>query len=501
MRPQFSRSVFLRGALGIAVAGVGFAGATRLPTSDATPDTGSSGANAGDLGSASGSSSGSADPKWRELKGKLRGRVVLPGDYGYPGVKEVFNTRFDNEMPAAIVQIADAQDAAATFEFAAENNLQVAARAGGHSYAGMSTATGTLVIDVRRMQGIRAEGGTAVIAPGHTLYDIYRELDRGGLSLPSGMCPGVGIAGLTLGGGLGNESRAHGLTGDRLTAATMVLPDGTITEVSATTRPDLFWAVRGGGPHFGVVTSFTFETIPATPKDVVRLTFQGEEAATVIAGWRQWLGSAPREHWADVSIDADGEGGMHCWMQLVCPAGAGETATAELVDAIGVAPGIVEPRSLSHMDAVLYLAGGTADQPRAAFTNGSDIVADLTPDTIGRILEAVARYSSVGGTGWVQINALDGAIRDLAPDATAFPWRSHAALVEWGAYEPIPHESALAWIADAHATLAPDSVGAYINYLEPGDPLSRYYGANYPRLATLRSLVDPDNRIRSVLTA
>ncbi|MFE3054711.1 FAD-binding oxidoreductase [Nocardia sp. NPDC059239] len=501
MRPRFARSVFLRGALGIAVAGVGFAGTTRLPASDAAPAAGSSDGTAGSSDSASGSSTGSADPKWRALQDKLRGRVILPGDLGYPMAKEVFNTRFDDEMPTAIVQVADAADVATAFGFAAENDLEVAARAGGHSYAGVSTATGTLIVDVRRLRGVRVEGGQAVISPGHTLYEVYGELDRSGQSLPTGMCPSVGVAGLTLGGGFGFESRAYGLTCDRLTAATLVLPDGTVTEVSATARPDLFWALRGGGSLFGIVTSLTFDTIPATAKDVVRLTFSGENADRVIGGWQEWLRGADREQWADVSLDADGEGGLRCWMQLVCPAGSADTVTAALIDAIGVAPADIDTRTLSHMDTVLYLAGGTPDQPRAAFTNGSDIVSELTPDTIGRVLEAVTRFSSVGGTGWVQINTLDGAIRDLSPTATAFPWRDHAAMVEWGAYEPIPHDAAMAWLSDAHATLAPDSVGAYVNYLEPGDPLSRYYGDNHTRLSELRNRVDPDNRIRSVLTS
>ncbi|MRH92406.1 FAD-binding protein [Nocardia sp. SYP-A9097] len=501
MRPPFSRSLFLRGALGIGVAGVGFAGATRLSASNAAPAPGSFGGDTGASGSASGSGSGSADPKWRALQGKLRGRVMLPGDLEYPVAKEVFNTRFDNETPTAVVQVADAGDVATAFGFAAENDLEVAARAGGHSYAGVSTAAGSLIIDVRRLRGVRTEGGRAVVSPGHTLYEVYGELDRSGRSLPAGSCPGVGVAGLTLGGGFGPESRAHGLTCDRLTAATLVLPDGTITDVSATANPDLFWALRGGGPLFGIVTSLTFETIEATAKDVVRLTFPGENADRVISGWQEWLRAADREQWANISVDADGAGGLRCWMQLVCPEGEGETVAAALTEAIGVAPTDTDTRTLGHMDTVLYLAGGTADQPRAAFTNGSDIVSVLTPDIIGRVLESVTRFSSVGGTGWVQINTLDGAIRDLSPTATAFPWRDHAAIVEWGAYEPIPHAAALTWLADSHATLAPDSVGAYVNYLEPGDPLSRYYGPNHTRLAQLRTRVDPNNRIRSVLTS
>ncbi|AYF76423.1 FAD-binding oxidoreductase [Nocardia yunnanensis] len=488
--------MFLRGALGVVVAGVGAAGAVRVATSDVASGAELSG-NPSSVPTVSGTVGSGA--RWRGLQNKLRGRVILPGDPGYPAAKEVFNTRFDGEMPTAIVQVASADDVATVFGFAAENELKVAARAGGHSYAGLSTASGTVIVDVRGLRGVQASAGQAVVAPGHTLYEVYQELDRTGQSLPTGMCPSVGIAGLTLGGGYGYDSRAHGLTCDRLLAATLVLPDGSITEVTATERPDLFWALRGGGPLFGIVTSFTFETIPALTKDVVRLTFSGEQAEQVVNGWQQWLRDAPREQWADVSLDADGEGGLHCWMQLVCAEGTAETVTAALVDAIGIPPLTTDPRTLSHMDTVLYLAGGTADQPRAAFTNGSDIVSTLTPDTVTGVVAALTRYSSVGGTGWVQINTLDGALRDLPPTATAYPWRTHAAMIEWGAYEPIPHDSALAYITDAHTALAPHSAGAYINYLEPGDPLSRYYGPNHPRLAALRTQVDPHNLIHTVL--
>ncbi|WP_067690706.1 FAD-dependent oxidoreductase [Nocardia jejuensis] len=498
MRPHFSRSVFLRSALGLAVAGTGLAGATRLSASSAAPAAGSLVADADSPAGAFGR--GNAESKWRALRGELRGRLIVPGDPEYPVARQVFNTRFDDQEPSAVVQVADAEDVATAFGFAAENDLEVAARAGGHSYAGISTATGSLIIDVRGLRGVRTDAGQAVVSPGHTLYEVYQELDRSGRSLPAGACPSVGIAGLTLGGGLGVESRAHGLTCDRLTAATVVLPDGTITEVSATVRPDLFWALRGGGSLLGIVSSMTFDTIEATTKDVVRLTFPGEQADRVITGWQEWLRSADREQWANVSVDADGEGGLTCWMQLVCPAGAGETVTAALTDAIGLSPAATDVRTLGHMETVLYLAGGAVDQPRAAFTNGSDIVSALTPDIIGTVLESLTRFSSVGGTGWVQINTLDGAIADPSPTATAFPWRDHAAIVEWGAYEPIPHDSALTWIADSHAALGPDSVGGYVNYLESGDSLSRYFGDNHSRLAQLRARVDPDNRIRSVLT-
>ncbi|MGW4246900.1 FAD-binding oxidoreductase [Nocardia sp. NPDC004722] len=482
-RHGFTRGEFLGGAVGLALTLWGLDG-----TSGADPVSISSGPGRG-------------KPNWSTLERILRGRVVRVGDTDYGAAKQVFNTRFDAAAPLAVVQAADAQDVVAAMTFAAEYHLPVAARSGGHSYAGVSTTTGAVIIDVRGLTGVSVQDGRAVVGPGHTLYEVYRELDQYDLTIPTGMCPDVGISGLTLGGGLGFESRAYGVTCDRLTAATLVLPDGTLTEVSATSRPDLFWAVRGGGPLFGVVTSLTYETFPATAKDVVRLTFTGDSAAHVITGWLAWLATADREQWADVSVDADGNGALDCWMQLICPAGTGGGAVAALTDAIGVQPLTVETQTLDHMDTVTCLAGGSATSPRASFTNGSDVVTDLSADAIDRILASLTAFSRAGGTGWVQINTLDGAIRDIAPEATAFPWRRHTALVEWGAYQPISHDTALAWITGAHKFLAPVSAGAYANYLEPGDPLSRYYAQNYPRLAALRRTLDPGHRIQTVLTA
>ncbi|MCX4094357.1 FAD-binding oxidoreductase [Nocardia sp. alder85J] len=424
---------------------------------------------------------------------------MLARDEDYAAAKEIFNTRYDAEAPAAVVQVTSTQDVAAAMAFAAENNLRVAARSGGHSYLGVSAATGVLIIDLRRLRNVSYLDGAAVVEPGLTLYDMYGALDRFGQMIPTGMCPMVGVAGLTLGGGLGFESRRYGMTCDRLTAATVVLPDGRIAEVSKTSYPDLLWALRGGGHFLGIVTSFTYATCPAAPKDLVEVTFPGNQVARAVAGWQSWITSAERGQWADISIDADGEGGLRCWVQLVCPAGTGATATAGLTEAVGLAPLTVESRTLSHMDTVTYLAGGGGTEPRSGFANGSDVVTELTPEVIMVIIEAITMFSRAGHTGWVQINTLDGAVRDTTPDLAAFPWRHHAALVEWGAYDPNPADASRDWIANAHRLIEPASAGAYVNYLEPGDRIDRYFGHNYQRFHDIRARIDPDRRIHTPL--
>jgi FAD/FMN-containing dehydrogenase len=479
----FPRSTFLRGMLGIAVAGG--ASAVGFPRAHADPGPSTSAA--------------AANANWAALQRRIQGRVVLSRDEDYAAAKQIFNTYYDAETPAAVVQVASTQDVSAAMTFAAENNLRVAARSGGHSYLGVSSATGVMIIDLRRLRDVSYLDGAAVVEPGLTLYDVYGALDRFGQMIPTGMCPMVGVAGLTLGGGLGFESRRYGMTCDRLTAATVVLPDGRVAEVSKTSHPDLLWALRGGGHFVGVVTSFTYATCPAAAKDLVQVTFPGNKVAQAIAGWLSWVTTAERSQWSDISVDADGEGGLRCWLQLVCPAGTGAAAVAALSEAVGAAPVTVESRTLSHMETVTFLAGGGGTEPRSGFANGSDVVTQLTPEVIMVIVEAITMFSRAGHTGWVQINTLDGAVRDTTPDQAAFPWRHHAALVEWGAYEPNPPDASRAWIADAHNLIRPASAGAYVNYLEPGDRVERYFGGNYRRFHDIRARVDPDRRIHSPL--
>ncbi|MFI5778804.1 FAD-binding protein [Nocardia sp. NPDC051570] len=438
---------------------------------------------------------------WKTLRARVRGRVVLPDDPDYAAAKQIFNTRFDTQTPAAVVQVDTADDVAIAVRFAAQSGLKLAARSGGHSYAGVSAGTGVLIVDLRKLSGATFADGKVTVGPATTLHAVYTELDKVGQTIPTGMCPDVGAAGLTLGGGLGFESRKHGLTCDHLIGATMVLPDGSPLEVSAATEPELLWGLRGGGSLLGVVTSLTYDTIASTRKDLVRLVFPGQQAVRCLLGWVAWLTrDDTHDAWADVSFDADGKGGIDCWMQLVCPEGSGLGYAAAMVQSAAVVPLQVERRTMSHMETVLYLAGGAPTSPRAGFTNGSDVVTEMSEAAATAVVGAITEHSRVGGTGWVQVNPLDGAVRDIEPDATAFPWRAHAALVEWGAYEPIPHDMATAWIADAHERVEEYSAGAYGNYLEPDTPITRYFGDNHARLDEIRNGIDPHRRIYTVLT-
>ncbi|WP_433728138.1 FAD-binding oxidoreductase [Nocardia sp. CA-129566] len=425
-------------------------------------------------------------PQWR-------GRVLRPGDAEYASAKQLFDPRFDAKTPAAVVQVTSVEDVRAAVAFAAESGLRIAARGGGHSYIGASAADGTLVIDLRALRDVRYDGGRVTVGAGASLSDVQHGLHRFGQTLPLGTCPTVGIAGLTLGGGIGIESRQHGLSCDRLDSAHIVVSSGESAEVSATSDPDLFWALRGGGGQLGVVTSLTFLTCPATPKDIVRLTFPAERLAQVITGWADWLSTADRSAWANVEASTDGHGAMDCTVLLVCAADTGAEHTRTLTAATGTDPLSVRRQTLDHLEAIDALAGGI-DAPRTCAVAGSDVVANISTGLADRIIETLTTLTDA--TGRVLIDPLDGAVRDLPGDATVFPWRDHAAVLQWIVDGPTDTGQ---WIADAHRNLGSHSAGAYVNYLEPSDSPRRYFADNLDRLRRIRTAADPDNRLHPTL--
>jgi FAD/FMN-containing dehydrogenase len=193
----------------------------------------------------------------RQLRSAVRGRVLVPRN----SVRIVYNRRFEGIRPDALVLAESSADVAAAVRWANRFDIRVVARSGGHSYAGYSTASDGVVIDLSRLRGVSVSNGRARIGPGAQLIDVQHALTRRGLTVPSGSCPSVGIAGLALGGGHGLAGRRFGLTSDNLVAARIVTADGRVRHVDADTNEDLFWACRGGGGgNFGVVTSLTLRT-------------------------------------------------------------------------------------------------------------------------------------------------------------------------------------------------------------------------------------------------
>ncbi|MFI9506485.1 FAD-binding protein [Nocardia sp. NPDC052566] len=438
---------------------------------------------------------------WDGLRAAVRGRVVLPGEGGFATAKQLFDTRFDAAAPVAVVQVTSEQDVQAAVDFAGAHGLTVTVRSGGHSYVGASAADSTLVIDMRGLNDVRYEtgsgsSGSAVVGGGASLYAVHQRLAESGQTLPLGSCATVST-GLTLGGGVGVESRRYGLSCDRLERARLVLADRKLVEVSATNQPDLFWALRGGGGgQVGVVTSLTYRTCPAITKDIVQLTFPGAAVARVLTGWADWLRTTDRDTWANIVLGANGAGGVTCRVLLVCPAGKGDPATTTLAAATGAVPLTTNRRTFQHLDAVRFLAGDT-DPPRTVFVAGSDVVPELSIEVAAAVAETLGDRSRSGLSGGVILDPLDGAVQDIPIGDTAFPWRKHTAVMQWFVAEPNDPGEAAHWITTAHDRLGAHSVGGYVNYLEPGYTPRRYFAENLDRLRRIRAVTDPVDRFRS----
>lgn len=434
---------------------------------------------------------------WRALDDSIDGRIILPSNGDYAAAKSVFNTRFDGSTTAAVVTVMSAADVQRAVSFAATNGIKIAARNGGHSYIGDSAANSAMVIDLRQMSGgITYDDGSglATISAAAELNSVQRTLDAHGRSIPTGSCPTVGVAGLTLGGGLGADARRCGLICDALVSASVVLLSGKAVIASPDDHDDSYWALRsGGGGHFGVVTSFTFQTFPVGDCDVVTLVFPESAAAQAILGWHKWLSTADRAIWGMVTLTGSSSG-LRCSVVLATSPGDGPGAAGDVSAVIGVQPVSDNTQTLSHIDFVHYFAGGPEAKTPRAVVAGSDIMAEMTPAASESIVAAASGWSQAYGSATAVVESLSGAVSDIGPGGTAFPWRRQAACVQWYTEPPSPAtvDAANDWLARAHQAVQAHSAGSYVNYLESGVPAARYFGDNLARLMAIRQKYDPD---------
>ncbi|OMC22527.1 FAD-binding oxidoreductase [Mycobacterium sp. SP-6446] len=469
--PVISRQALLRGAVGALLNGAVFGG-TRAA---ADPD-----------------------PGWDGLASSIGGAVLLPANgTQFVTGKQIFNSFYDNSNPAAVVRVSSQADVQKALSFATAHNLRVAPRGGGHSYVGASSATDTMVLDLRGLPGganFDGGSGNVTVTPATNLYAVHQACAAAGQAIPTGSCPTVGVAGLALGGGIGADSRHAGLTCDALKSATVVLPSGDVVTASASDHPDLFWALcGGGGGNFGVTTSMTFGTFATADSDVVRLDFPPASAVQVLVGWQSWLTGADRNTGGivDLAIGAT----PRCHILATCPAGAGSGVADAIKSAVGVAPTAVQTKTMSHMDLVMFLAGGSSAPPPRGFVAGSDVIGSVDSAAAHAIATAIGQWPSSAGQASVLVDPLGGAVGDVAAGDTAFPWRQQSAVLQWYV-EPAASQVSAAnqWLNSAHQAVQQFSAGGYVNYLEVNTPAARYFGPNLSRLTTVRQKYDP-NRI------
>jgi FAD/FMN-containing dehydrogenase len=430
--------------------------------------------------------------------------LIRPGDHRYEQAVQTFDPRRDDVMPRAVVQVAGPDDVVATVDFVQRFGLAVRPRSGGHSYVGASTGNGVLVLGTGGLRSIRVASGARRIriGAGARLGQLHAVLDQRGRTIPTGTCPTVGAAGLTLGGGIGAESRLYGLTCDAVVAIGVVTPEGRVRTVSRTEQPDLFWALRGsGGGNLGIVTEFVMRTFPALPAEFFFLRWSSAHAIHVLRGWQERMADMPRSSWANVHLDA-GQGTVIPRIVGVAWGASGRTEATALIRAVGVAPVRQVHTTRSHSGAMQLLAGSGGSR-RQSWVAGSDVITGAMSSAEAKAIVAVVRSRGrARRAGALILDPLDGAVRDGSTQEASFPWRSAVASLQW--YVGIPSNPSRATVKSGrefvrlgHEAIASASAGGYVNYVEPGRPLPQYYGTSWTRLLDTNRKYDPHGLLSS----
>ena len=461
-------------------------------------------------------------PDWQGLATTIQGNIIQPGNASYNQARLVYNPRYDAILPQAIVRCASADDVNTALAFIRKNGLTVTARSGGHSYAGYSTGTG-VVIDVGAMNTITVGNGTATIGAGAKLADVYDQLTAQGVAIPSGTCSTVGIAGITMGGGIGIVDRAYGLTCDNLISAQVVTADGKIVTCDASNEPDLFWALRGGGGgNFGIVTSFTFKTHTTSDITVGIASFSMDDTVKVMAAWQTWGQTLPDTIWSNVIFSWSSGNTPYLLLKAICVGSVADLtpywdALLLATQSTAERPGIF---TIAYRDIVLGDCGGltvaechiegktpAGKKQRTEFASTSDFFDAVVPNEgIQALRQAFltnfASYASgvADGTGaaWI-FDLMGGAIGRVASDATAFPHRGALFSAEYYnlhtvAVADAKIDSEQVAANNVRAIMKPWSSGrAYVNYIDPliTDWKTAYYGGNYARLVQVKAKYDP----------
>src|SRR3954468_10090637 len=445
----------------------------------------------------------------RHALSALNGRLVGPEDSGYEEARKVYNAMIDRR-PALIAGCATADEVAAVIGFARERDLPIAIRGGGHNGAGLGTVDGGVVIDLSPMRGVEVDPAarTVRVGGGATWAGVTSATGEHGLATPSGIISTTGVGGLALGGGLGHLTRGFGLTIDNLLEADLVLANGEKVRASADEHPDLFWAIRGGGGNFGVVTSFVFR-LHEVPGVIAGPTLWSlEHSEDVLRVYRDFIGQAPRElggFFAFLSVPPGPPFPEELHLRKVCGVVWCYVGTDEQA-----APAAMKPMLDALPEPLLH---GPGPMPHAAIQGAFDGVyphgdqwywradfVDEIPD------EAVAVHAKFGEAmpTWkstMHLYPIDGAAHDV--DSSDTPWSYRDA--RWGAVyagvdpDPANVESIRNWTVDYFDALHPYSAGgAYVNMMmdEGQERVKASYRDNYARLARIKAEYDPDNLFR-----
>ena len=443
-------------------------------------------------------------PSLEELRARAHGQTITAGDDAYESARRVYNGMIDRR-PRVIVRCADAADVMACVDFAHGNGLDLSVRGGSHSVPGFGTNDDGVVIDLVQMTGTRVDPSARTVRAegGCTWGDFYHATYPFGLATTGGIIASTGIAGLTLGGGIGYLSRAFGLTCDNLLSADVVTADGRFLVASPKQNEDLFWALRGGGGNFGVVTSFEYQLHPVKDIFAGLFFFPLERARDVLEFYRDYIEKAPEELGMFPAfqiapplpfIPEKDHGKTFCIL-VCCWAGPLDKGEKALEPIRKVAPIVAEhagPMPFPALNSMFdpLLPAGLQHYWKA------DFATQLTEGAIKAHLEYGPKVPVVSST--MHIYPINGACNRVASDATAFAYRdAKFATVIAGMWpDPADNEKNTKWVKDYYQAVHPHSLpGGYVNFMA-GDDQGRIrdnYKGNYDRLVAIKRKYDPAN--------
>jgi FAD/FMN-containing dehydrogenase len=442
------------------------------------------------------------------LRRELRGPLCLPGDPGYEQARTIWNAMID-KRPSAVIRATCTDDVKVAVKAARQQGGPLTIRGGGHNIAGDAVCDGGLMLDLSLMRSVRVDPAarTARVEPGATLADLDRETQPFGLATPLGINSTTGVAGLTLGGGMGWVSRKLGLTVDNLLSADVVLASGELVQTDAERNADLFWAIRGGGGNFGVVTSFEFRLHPLGPEVLAGVVVHpASDARKILHEYREVARSAPDDLacWTVMRkapplpfLPPDVHG-HEVLILAMCHAGdreAGMRAVAPLralghpiADVVGPAPFAAWQQTFDPL-----LGPGRRNYWKShSFIELSDGAIDVALAYLEKLPSPECELF---------IAQLGGAINRVPTDATAYPHRNINYMMNvHGRWADASQDRAcIGWARDLFNDMAPHATGSvYVNFMtgDEGGRVSQAYASNYQRLARLKARYDPSNLFR-----
>jgi FAD binding domain/Berberine and berberine like len=444
---------------------------------------------------------------FESFRAAFKGTLIGPDDAGYDEARAVYNAMIDRR-PLLIARCADAADVVLAVNLAREQEIPLAVRGGGHNAGGLGVWDDALVIDLSDLRGVRVDPATGRVrvAGGTTLAELDRVTHAYGLAVPAGIIGTTGIGGLALGGGLGYLSRRYGLSIDSLLSVEIVLADGSAVTASANSNPDLFWAVRGGGGNFGVVTSFEFQAHPVSTVVAGPMLWPLERSEEVLRAFDELMGTGPDElggFFAFITVPPAEPFPEALHLEKMCAlvlcwAGAPEDADAALAPLRALEPAL---DGVAEMP--FPMLNGAFDglyPPGLQWYWKADFVDRLTDEAIAAHVEHGSQLPTMLSS--MHLYPIDRAVHDVACDDTAWAYRSsrYACVIVGVDPDPAQVPALRAWARDYYDALHPHSAGgAYVNFLQGDEGPERVrttYAGNYDRLVEVKRKYDPANLFR-----